>query len=286
MFSNDMERFKGFDLQFFAEEPAPEPVEIPAEPAEEPVNEPEPEESFVDENLIPEDLKKSDAFKGMKGAYTKKTQEIAEFKTACKEAGLTPKQAANLLKEMQEDPHGLAERISPKQQKKTDPEPEPEDEELDEYDEKIVSKAEKRAVAKAKKEIMEELKPTLSTVEADRQEKAQRFLTEVDTSIDKVLKDYPDSKVTKKELFEIAKRNQILPGDMEAALVHAVGPAKYKELISKKALADQNKKIDENKKSVGPVMGGGDGVTPASYNEPAQNLNEVTERIMKKYGIT
>jgi uncharacterized phage infection (PIP) family protein YhgE len=288
---NDLERFTGIDLQFFAEgdsvvEPAPEPVETPTEPTQpttptepigdEPTTEPE-DESFLDENLLTDEQKKDPIYKGYKGAYTKKTQEIAEFKNTCKDMGLTPQQAAILIRQLNDDPHGLAERIKPS--KKNEPTPEPKPEETDEYEEQLLAKAEQRL---AKKYGLDKLKPIAETVEADRQEKAKQFLGEVNTAIEKVIKEFPDAKVTKKQLFEIAKSKEISPEDMETALVCAIGSKKYQEIITKKALAEQAKKIEENHNSVSPTVSNIDGVSPEPYNGRPRSFDEATAN-WKKY---
>lgn len=302
MFTDELERFGSFDLQLFADddgEPAPETTETPTEPTEptgdEPTTDPE-DESFIDESLIPDEMKQSAHFKGMKSAYTRKTQEIAEFKRACKDAGLSPQQAAVMLKRLQEDPHGLAELIrpKPKNQDKQEPAKDTSNDELDEFadDEyalKLLEVAEKRTLTKAEQKIvdavMKKLGPQLQTVESIQRREAMEFKKQVDDSIKKVLKDFPEAKLTHDQLFKVAAKHEIEPAAMENALAIALGPAKYRELIQKKALADASRKIQDNIDSVGPVMGSGDGSTDkAPFNGPPKSFDDATERALKKYG--
>lgn len=300
MFISDLERFKGFDLQFFAPddmggEPAPEPTETPSEldaPTDDTSTTDDEDESFMDENLLPDEVKQSNHFKGMKSAYTKKTQEIAEVKRVLKETGLTPQQAAAMLKRLQDDPHGLAEIIKPTKKDQVKPEPvaDPIDDEFadDEYALKLLEAAEKRTLTKGEQRIidkvMEKLSPQLKTVESIQKREMLEFKTQVDNSIAKVIKDYPEAKLSHKQLFQIAAKHQIEPADMENALSIALGPAKYKELIRKKALADASRRVQDNLDSVAPVISNSDGSPAAPHNGPPKSFDEATERVLKKYG--
>jgi hypothetical protein len=244
------------------------------------------DESFIDESLLTEEQKNSPEFKGYKSAYTRKTQEVAEFRKACDEIGLTPKRAAELLDKLQKDPEGLLNQLRPNRQAQTPKEEIPEidpDEEMfedDEYTQKLLSVAEKRAVTKAKEEAKKELIKELGLDEIaakhkdQERETATKFLNEVKASINKVISDFPDAGVKYDQLYDIAHAKQILPDEMESALLFAIGPKKYAELRDKKAVSNFLKKSKENTESVAPLISGKDGVKPEQLNERPKTFNE------------
>ena len=294
-----------FDLQFFGgEEPGGEPEGTPVDagPAANPDNQTVSQESeeldFIDPALVPDEVKQQEYFKGMKRAYTQKTQEIAEFRKACEAAGLPPQMAGHLLSYMMNDPQGFIKAFAAEHGIELTPKEEREmakamtqeiedavaDDDLadlagDEYAAKLLELAEKRVTQK----LAQKFAPIEKEFEAKRRAEAEKFLNEVNTAIDGVLKEYPNAGVTKQQLFEVAKRYQILPQDMEVALRFAVGPEKFKEMQKAKLLAEIQTTARENKQSVSPTLSNSaNGLPPKQAPEKPRTIAEVTQNILHR----
>jgi hypothetical protein len=243
-----------------------------------------PTESFVDEDLLSDEIKNSPAYKGMQKAYTQKTQELAEFRTALKEAGMSAKEAANFIKMMNDNPVETMSRLSEnlgykltkgeqqqldkaqtdlqKAQDEVDLDPD------DEYAQQLLQVAEKR--------VMKRLEPLLQRTEAAQKEEANKFFGEVKTAIDKVLANYPESGLTKEQLFQAARKYQVMPNDMETALMLAVGREKYLGLVQQKQLKIKANTALENQDSVAPIVDGKPAQAapqrPKTFGEASKNV--------------
>lgn len=230
------------------------------------------EESFVDADLLSDELRNSPAYKGMQKAYTQKTQEIAEFRTALKDAGMSPQQAASFIRAMNENPVETMARLSESfgykltkaeqqqlakaqddlQQAQDDLEVDPDDE----YAQKLIAIAEKRA-AKKFEPLLSKIDPLLKQQEAQEKAETQKFFSSVDQAINKVLTDYPEAGLKKDQLFEVAKRYRLAPEEInEKALMLAVGHEKYVSLVQQKQLRTQGRNALENQQAVAPMVTG------------------------------
>lgn len=200
----------------------------------------------------------------MKQTYAQKNREIAEFRAALQDAGMSAKEAANFIKAMNDNPVETMSKLSEsfgykltkteqqqldkaktelqKAQDEVDLDPE------DEYAQRLLQVAEKR--------VMKKLEPLIQRTEAVQKEEANKFFNEVKTSIDKVLADYPDSGLTREQLFQAARKYQVLPNEMETALMLAVGREKYLGLVQQKQLKAKANTALENRESVAPMVDG------------------------------
>lgn len=288
----ELERALTFDLQFFAGEDGVEPApETDGTPAPEPGGSVQPqtdseEYDFIDPSLVPDEVKNQDYFKGMKKAYTQKTQEIAEYKKACEQAGIDPKSAGQIINALASNPEKFLEMLAaerglaltPKEKRELKKEIQDltdgqEDEigDEDEYEKQILKKAEERVAKK--------FQPLLNEYQESKKAEAKKFFSEVTTAIDQVLKDFPESGVTKDQLFAQAKANRIAPENMQLALAHALGPKKYQELLKKQALADIQKTAKENKGSVSPTLSGTAGTEAKILPEKPKSISDVTQML-------
>ena len=249
------------------------------------------EESFIDPDLLPEEVRNSPTYKGMQKAYTQKTQEIAEFRTALKEAGMSAQQAAAFIKSMNENPIEVMSKLSESfgykltkaeqqqlakvqddlQQAQDDLEVDPDDE----YAQKLIAIAEKRA-AKKFEPFLSKIDPLLKQQEAQEKAETQKFFSSVDQAINKVLTDYPEAGLKRDRLFEVAKRYRLAPEEInEKALMLAVGHEKYTSLMQQKQLKAHGKNALENQQAVAPMVTGQPPNTapqkPKSFAEATKN---------------
>lgn len=301
-----------FDLQFFADgeapaaEPAPETTAgTPAlESSGSTTAEAEEEIDFIDPALVPKEVKEQDYFKGMKRAYTQKTQELAPFRKACEEVGLTPQQAAQILKETNQlvaTARSLAQEkggdaaieyiaetlgISRKKAEKVaeasgvDMEADPFAD--DEYAQTLRKKIKEEAVKEAEERLAKKYEPLMQRYQAEELAKAQQFKAEVDKAIDKVMNDFKGllpSNVTHEVLFKCAEANKVDPKMMEATLMLTLGPEKYNELIQNRILQRQKQTAKENKNSVGPTLSSAAGMTPQTAETVPDNFKAVAKDV-------
>jgi hypothetical protein len=279
MFQNNSEQaeIRTLNLQFFAGEgdgiidSTPTIDTVSTTPSEQGVTD-QTEESFVDADLLSDEIKNSSAFKGMQKAYTQKTQEIAEFRTALKDAGMSPQQAASFIKAMNENPVETMTRLSESfgykltkaeqqqiaqaQTEQTQTQDDLEVDPDDEYAQKLIQIAEKRALKKFEP-LLSKIDPLLKQQEAHEKAEAQKFFAGVDQAISKVLADYPEAGLKKDQLFEVAKRYRLAPEEInEKALMLAVGHEKYVNLVQQKQLRTQGRNALENQQAVAPMVTG------------------------------
>jgi predicted metal-binding transcription factor (methanogenesis marker protein 9) len=318
MFQNDMELagFK-FDLQFFGADATDDSQKTDSTPNESNpstvsndqaiMQSEETEESFIDPNLIPEELRTgqySKYYKGMSKAFTQKSQEIAEFKKVCKELGMTPQMAAKALNEVNQmvaNVKSISESqgeeaaidylakslgITRKQAQKLTGGDQSQIEDPfadDEYAKVLKQKIKEEAIREAEERLAQKYDPILQKYQADEAERAKQFFEEINTSIKKVMDDFKGllpANVTQEVLFNCAKTNKIDPKQMEAALMMTLGPAEYNKLVERKTIQNLQKNALENKKAVGPVMSAASGNTPKTGDSAPNDFGQAKKEIL------
>jgi uncharacterized phage infection (PIP) family protein YhgE len=277
--SGDIGGLDGLDDTLLDDGPNPDPSPDDTQPDET-------EESFIEEDLLPEELKNSKTYKGMQKKYNQSLQEIAPFRNVLKNTGLTADQAAGVLQMLNDDPVGFMERYAPQfgvkltktEQKQLEQEVKKVEEVSDgldpedPYAQQLLEVAEKRLEAK----LLKKFEPLMQRHEVSEKAEAAKFFRDVDTAIEKVIKDYPEAGLTRKQLYNVAQNYRLLPEKMEDALYLALGPQKYLEVMQQRQLRTKAKTAIENQTAVAPVVNGQPARTlpqrPRTFEEATKNV--------------